>query len=333
MDTRTRRPATTTTWAIAACLATACSGAGVAGDKAGGDTVVLRMATIDGVPTEGAAASAPEAFAEALPEVSGGRLRVDLLHSYGAGRPEAESDLVEALARGTDLDGGWPATRAFAAAGIDGLGAVEAPMVITSYEAAKELVAGPAGEQVLAALHGSGVKGLSLGLGPLRRPFAGGAPLIGPEDWSGEVIRVFNSPVQAATVTALGGRPENASFTWLDQVKEGSIRGAEYDVNSTLGAGMHVTSNVVLWPKVFVFSLSQKRYDALTTQQRTWVTLAAEEATRATMRTAYDSRASVDRLCALGARFSPANSEQVAALRDRVEVVVDALAADPQTRP
>ena len=142
---------------------------------------------------------------------------------------------------------------------------------------------------------------------------------------------MFNSPVQAATVTALGGRPENAGFTWLDKVKEGSIRGAEFDVNSTLGAGLHVTSNVVLWPKVFVFSLSQKRYDSLTTQQREWVALAARRATGATMRTAYDSRAAVDRLCALGTTFSAANSEQVAALRSRVKVVVDALAADPKS--
>ena len=93
----------------------------------------------------GGTAGAPEAFAEALPEVSGGRLKVDLLHTYGDGRPDAESDLVKALASGSDLDGGWPATRAFAAAGIDGLKAVEAPMVITSYAAAKELVDGPRG--------------------------------------------------------------------------------------------------------------------------------------------------------------------------------------------
>ena len=314
------------------CLAAACSGIGIGGgDKAGGDTVVLRLATIDGVTSAGGTAGAPEAFAEALPEVSGGRLKVDLLHTYGDGRPDAESDLVKALARGSDLDGGWPATRAFAAAGIEGLGAVEAPMVITSYAAAKELVDGPAGGQVLEALDGSGVKGLSLGLGPLRRPFAGTAPLVGPEDWSGAVFRVFNSPVQAATVTALGGRPENVSFTWLDKVKEGSIRGAEFDVNSTLGAGLHVTSNVVLWPKVFVFSLSQKRYDSLTTQQREWVALAARRATVATMGASYDSRAAVDRLCSLGTTFSAANSEQVAALRSRVKVVVDALAADPNS--
>ena len=329
MNARTHRPVRTTIWATALCLATACSAAGIGGDKAGGDTVVLRLATIDGMPTEGGARG-PEAFADALPEVSGGRLKVDLLDTYGDGRPDAESDLVKAIARGSDLDGGWPATRAFAAAGIEGLKAVEAPMVITSYAAAKELVDGPTAGQVLAALDGTGVKGLGLGLGPLRRPFAGTEPLVGPEDWSGEVIRVFNSPVQAATVTALGGRPENASFTWLDKVKEGSFRGAEFDVNSTLGAGLHVTSNVVLWPKVFVFSLSQKRYDSLTTQQREWVALAAERATRATMSTAYDSRASVDRLCVLGTKFSAANSVQVAALRSRVQGVIDALAADPK---
>src|SRR5512134_3688831 len=107
-----------TLWVTSLCLASACAAVGVGTDKAGGDTVVLRLATIDGVPSPGDPTEAPEAFAEALSEVSGGRLKVDLLHSYGDGRPDAESDLVKALARGSDLDGGWPATRAFAAAGI-----------------------------------------------------------------------------------------------------------------------------------------------------------------------------------------------------------------------
>ena len=330
MNDRMHRPVRIMLLATAVVLASACSGVGLSDDKAGGDTVVLRLATIDGVPSAGGTASAPEAFATALPEVSSGRLKVDLLHTYGDGRPDAESDLVKALAKGSDLDGGWPTTRAFAAAGIEGLEAVEAPMVITNYPAAKELVGGPAGEQVLAALDGSGVKGLSLGLGPLRRPFAGTAPLIGPDDWSGKVFRVFNSPVQAATINALGGRPENDSFAWLDKVKEGRIRGAEFDVNSTVGAGLYVTSNVVLWPKVFVFSMSQKRYDSLTKQQREWVALAARRATIATMGARYDSPAAVDRLCELGTSFSAANSEQVSALRARVKVVVDALAGDPE---
>ena len=237
MNARTHRSVRTTIWATAVCLATACSAVGIGGDKAGGDTVVLRLATIDGVPSAGETASAPETFAEALSEVSGGRLKVDLLHTYGDGRPDAESDLVKALAKGSDLDGGWPATRAFAAAGIEGWGRSRHRWSSPATRPRRSWWTDRRAGQVLAALDGTGVKGLSLGLGPLRRPFAGTAPLVGPEDWSGAVFRVFNSPVQAATVTALGGRPENASFTWLDKVKEGSIRGAEFDVNSTLGGG------------------------------------------------------------------------------------------------
>lgn len=330
MNTRMNRTVLQAVSATVLCLAAACSTLGTGDDKAGGDTVVLRLATIDGAPSAGASSAGPETFASALSEVSGGRLKADLVNTYGEGRPDAESDLVRALAIGSDLDGGWPATRAFAAAGIQGLAAVEAPMVITSYLAARELVEGPASEQVLAALDGSGVRGLSLGLGPLRRPFAGTAPLLAPEDWSGQAFRVFNSPVQAATVKALGGTPESVSFAWLDKVKEGSLRGAEYDVNSTHGAGLHVTSNVVLWPKVFVFSLSQKRFDSLTKQQQDWVALAAKRATDATLGAAYDSQTAVDKLCELGTAFTAANSEQIAALRARVKVIVDDLAADPE---
>jgi TRAP-type C4-dicarboxylate transport system substrate-binding protein len=296
-------------------------------DKAGADTIVLRFATVDGVASAAETSGSPESFARALSDVSNGRIKVDLRHNYGEGRPTAESDLVKALASGS-LDGGWPATRAFASAGIDGLRAVEAPMVITSYDAQKALVSGPVGEMLLASLEGTGVKGLSLGVGPLRRPFASDAPLLGPEDWVGQTFRVFNSPVQSAAVEALGGTPEVASFSWLDKVREGSMRGAEFDVNSTLGAGLHVTSNLVLWPKVFVFSMSDKRLDALTAEQQDWVRAAAEQATLATMGATYDRQQAVDRLCSLGTQFTIANSEQIAALRARLKPVNDALAAE-----
>ena len=44
-----------------------------------------------------------------------------------------------------------------------------------------------------------------------------------------------------------------------------------------------VTANVVLWPKVFVLSMSQERFDTLTDEQRAWVTDAAELATQASV--------------------------------------------------
>ena len=101
-----------------AVLAVAGCQAAAGGDKAGNEAVVLRLASIDQVNDTGQGYG-PEAFVDALTEISGGELQVEVLTDYGGGDASAESDLVEAIASG-DVDGGWPATRAFARAGIAG---------------------------------------------------------------------------------------------------------------------------------------------------------------------------------------------------------------------
>ena len=73
---------------------------------------------------------------------------------------------------------------------------------------------------------------------------------------------MYNSPVQADVVRALGGTPANLGFGWIDEVRAGSLRGAEFDIaqyakNDNSTEAGHVTANVVLWPKVFVLSLEQ----------------------------------------------------------------------------
>ena len=81
-------------------LLTACSSV----DKGGRDTLVLQLATIDQVNDNGQSYG-PQAFVDSLGEVSGGRLRVEVTTDYGDGAPEAESNLIQAIAAG-ELDGG-----------------------------------------------------------------------------------------------------------------------------------------------------------------------------------------------------------------------------------
>jgi TRAP-type C4-dicarboxylate transport system substrate-binding protein len=302
-------------------------------DKTGGDTVVLRLATFDGEVNTNGQNHGLQAFVDNLGKVSGGRLKVEVTTDYGDGAPDAESRLVRAIASG-ELDGGWPSTRAFAKAGIAGLEVVEAPMTIASYAAEKALVSGPMAAKLLARLDGSGVVGLGLAVGPLRRPFAAKTPLLGPEDWKGIRFRVYNSPVQADAVRALGASPANLSFSFIDQIRAGSLRGAELDIAQYehIAAGPeagNVTANVVLWPKVFVLSLSQKRFDALTAQQQTWVREAAKQAVKVSVDAVYDEASSARTLCGRGARFPDATPAQVQGLRAKLRPVLDRLAADP----
>jgi TRAP-type C4-dicarboxylate transport system substrate-binding protein len=302
-------------------------------DKSGSDTAVLRLATIDRVNNNGQSYG-PEAFVENLEKVSDGRIKVEMTTDYGGGAPEAESNLVKAIASG-EVDGGWPSTRAFAKAGITGLEAVEAPMTLTTYAAEKTLVSGPVADKLVAKLDGTGVVGLDLAVGPLRRPFAAKAPLLGPEAWKGATFRVYNSPVQTDAVRMLGATPVNLGHKgWADEVQAGRLRGLEFDIaqyaamGNTTEAG-YVTANVVLWPKVFVLSISQERFDALTDEQRTWVREAANKAMQVSIDATYDETTIAQDLCGKGARFIAASPDQIAALRSTLQPVLDGLAADP----
>ena len=305
-------------------------------DKTGGDTVVLTLATSDGQPPNSNVlyGAGPAVFVEQLGKVSGGRVKVEVKTSYGGdGAADAESKVVRAIAAG-EVDGGWPSTRAFARGWVPGLEVVEAPLTITSYAAQKALVSGPVAGKLLARLEGSGMVGLGLAVGPLRRPFAANQPLLGPEDWKGITFRVFNSPTQADAVRALGATPADVGSPWLDRIKEGILQGAEFDIGGYEQQGNgtqagNITANVVLWPKVFVLALSQKRFDALTSQQQGWVREAAAQAVKASVDATYDETPAARTLCERGARFREASPGQLQGLRSRFRPVLDKLAADP----
>jgi TRAP-type C4-dicarboxylate transport system substrate-binding protein len=321
---------------LAIAAAATCSAALLGGcatgptTKTGAEAVVLRFASIDTVNDNGQSFG-PQAFLDELASVSAGRLKVQVTTKYEDGAPRAEVDLLNEITTGR-LDGGWPATRAFAAAGVGHLAAVEAPMTITSYTAQKALVSGPVAADLMKTLTGSGAVGLGLTVGPLRRPFAAKAPLLGLTDWKGVRFRTFNSPVQAEAVRALGATPVDLSTTWIDEVRAGHLRGGEYDAAQYVQNGLtteagEVTSNVVLWPKMYVLTLSQKRFDSLTRQQQGWVREAAARAVRASAKADYNETALAKAMCTAGVHFSPADPHALADLRAALRPVIARLAS------
>jgi len=145
-------------------LAVAACSAGAPADRAGGETVTLKLGTIDHVNPDGQSFGV-QAFVDNIPKVSDGRLKVEVVEEYGDGAPTADADLVKAIADG-ELDGGWMGTRGFGAAGIHGLEAFEAPMVITTYGAQKALVSSDVATQALSALDQWGLSVLVLPSAP-----------------------------------------------------------------------------------------------------------------------------------------------------------------------
>lgn len=318
--------------AVAALLA-GCQATAAGPDKAGSTVEVITLASIDAVDNNGMS-YAPQAFVDALGEVSGGALRVELdLESFGGLEPDTETRLVEAIAEGR-ADGGWPSTRAFAGAGIEGLEVVEAPLTLGSYAAVAELATSPTAEELLGRLEGSGVVGVGLAVGPLRRPMAAGEPLVGVEDWAGVTFRSYASPVQDETIRALGGEPVHVTYDWPEEVRAGRLDGVELDVAQYHHNGMtteagQITGNVVLWPKVFVLSLSQRTWDRLTEEQRGWVQRAADRAVQASVAGPYDEDALIRELCQAGAQVHLADESDLVALREAVAPVIARLGEDP----
>ena len=318
------------TIAVAAvCAATGCQDAGM--DRTGGTTITLRLASIDG-PDVYAPSPAPQAFVEALKTLSQGRINVELHQSYGNGATTAESELVGRIASG-EIDGGWPAARAFATAGVTGLEVLESPMTITTEEAADAVATDPVASDLLKRLDKAGLRGLAIAPAGLRRPFATEAPLVDPADWKGVTFRTFNSVTETAALKALGAVPVNVGIPWNDEVSARRLRGVDLDLGSS-GAGSptavpNATANVVLWPKYFVFVLNGDRFAGLSAVQQGWVTAAARQAAQAAVAAESDEASSVRDLCDRGVRVVTATPAQIAGLKAALRPVTDQLAADP----
>lgn len=296
----------------------------------------LRFATIDVLDSNGQS-PAPAAFVRALEQLSSGRLVVTTQLHYADGAADAESRLITDLADGR-LDGGWPATRAFAATGRLGLRAVETPFLITSYAAQKTLVTSALATDLLHTLDGTGVVPVALTVGALRRPWAVDRALVDSAAWQGARVRSYNSPMQSETITALGGTPVLASYGFPQLVRTGELTATETDVAQYAGNGYgqllpEVATNVVLWPKMLTFVLSQRTWDSLTREQQGLVREAGQRAVAASVSASYPEDDLAAELCGFGLRFSTATPAQLAELARQTAPLVARLADDPVSGP
>lgn len=159
-----------------------------------------------------------------------------------------------------------------------------------------------------------------------------------PQSWHGVSFRSYNSPVQDSVVRALGAKPVAASFQFPDVVEAGKLQGVEIDVAQYAGNGYgnltpRAVGNEVLWPKMLVLALSQKRFDSLSAEQQGWVRDAAQEAVQASVDFDYEEDALAQQLCSQGVQFVDATPKQLAELSRAVRPVIDGLAHDPATGP
>jgi TRAP-type C4-dicarboxylate transport system substrate-binding protein len=256
--------------------------------------------------------------------------RLDLVEKRSLG----EQVIIRALRNG-EIDAAWISTRSLSDAGVRGFDALAAPMVLTNYEAEAALIEPQVAQPFLDQLQGTGLTGLTLAAGGLRRPVSSTEPLLRPEDWAGRSVTVI-ADSQRAAFEDVGAIP--VSIEGVGQVGfDGEATAAELDLGSYNEAALsliapYITANVVLWPKVWLLAVNSERFESLSDGDQQLLREAAAAARQASTEPRDESAVALD-LCAAGSRFATAPSEQVNRLKAAFEPTRQRLASDPVDGP
>jgi TRAP-type C4-dicarboxylate transport system substrate-binding protein len=322
--------------ALVTAAASGCS-ASAGADKAGGPAggaVVLRMAS---TPYDPSLAPPVADFIRRVGVLSGGSVQIRVINQWGDYAPDAEAQVVRAVAAGT-VDLGWAGSRVFDTLGVPGFGALSAPMLIDSYPLENAVLNGSLPARMLAGLSTVHLTGLAVLGDALRHAIAVRRPLLAPADWRGLSIGTYRSGVQEQAIRALGATPVVAFGPYrTHDLASGAIQGFELDVQvyghlGLVGSARYVTANVALWPQFDVLFANPARLASLTPQQRGWLQQAADGAARTSVPLiAGQDSPHIKQACAMGARFATATPADLAALRQSLAVVYQNLETDPQT--
>lgn len=317
---------------VVTCLLPACGPVGTAGDKAGGGAhVSLRLAGAAYAPGE-----TTTHFIKALENMSHGTLTIVTTNAFGAYAPDAEIQVIRAVAAG-DVDLGWVGSRAFDSVGVTSLEALSAPMLISSYAVENAVLASPLADDLLAGVRSAGVTGIGISPGTLQLPIGVSHALVTRTDWSGVTFGTYTSVVQEQTIRALGATPFQAFGEFREHALDtreiqGFHIGLPFYGSSDLPAkAPYVTLNERLWAQSDVSFINPEALARLTRQQREWLFTAAADTELYAARIGADEETAVRAACAKGARMVRATPDQLAAMKSALKTVYDGLEKDPQT--
>jgi len=333
-DDRTMTRLTLTATILIALAAAGCgSSDGTSRNKAGAKAAttqqVLRLESTD--------AGSPEAlhFAKRIEARSGGRLRVEIVQSYSGSLPANEARLARALRAGGADFGILPA-RAWPAAGVPALAALQAPFVLGDYDVAGRAIAGPAGAVLTKALDRADVVPLALVPTQLRRVLAV-EPLATAHDFLGRRIRISDNATSAAALRALGAEPVEgvASDGVVDGLERHRLDGVEISPglavsNKYSRVARHITA-YALFDRVDTLVASTEAWKRLSASQQDVVRAAAEDTVRFSRTLPDRDTASLEQLCDTGVRVTSPTAAQLEAIADAAEPARAALRSDRAT--
>ena len=227
-------------------------------------------------------------------------------------------------------------SRAWDEFGAHSLRALGAPFLVDSYPLQKAVLTSGLANSMLDDLQPSGLVGIGILPGPIRRPLGVADTLASPSDFVGLTIGTQQSRVADATLRALGARPQRLP---ADVTSLAGLEGIEHSVSAIEAGrleadGSRLMTNVNLWPRPLVVFAGAPAYQGLSDDQRQILHDAAANAVSETIAADRDLEAEAGtNLCRKNrAIFDSATPEQLQELRRAVEPVYRELERDPGTR-
>ncbi len=276
--------------------------------------------------------NALEPFAEAVATATGGTVTIAFQDEVHGGEPAYESEIIDDVAAGT-FDLGWVAPRPWHAKGVTSFDALAAPFLVDSYALQRAVLDSDLEQEMLAGLDGTGLVGLGILPGPMRRIAAAEGGFRGPDDLRGKVVGIQESEIATRTFEALGAStkaiPSGGGLDRMDAVEQqlGAVVGNRYHQDLP-----HVTVDLALWPRPVILFANKARFDTLSGDHKTALRGVAKQLLPSTLAAVEAEDASaVAALCADGAELVVAGEDAAAALLTAVGPVYEELEKDAAT--
>jgi TRAP-type C4-dicarboxylate transport system substrate-binding protein len=273
-----------------------------------------------------------EPFADAVATSTGGTVTLRFEDAVHQGDPAYESAIIDDVAAGT-YDLAWVAPRPWHAKGVTTFDALMAPFLVDSYALQQAVLDSDLQRDMLAGLDGTGLVGLGILPGPMRRVAMAEGGFRAPDDLRGKRIGIGDSAIAAMTFETLGATtttlPSGAVLRGEDAVEQqlGSVVGNRYQKDLP-----HVTVDVALWPRPMILFANKGRFDSLSVEQQAALRGAAKPLVASTTAAVEaEDMSAVAELCADAANLVIAGDDAKAALVTAVRPVYDELEKDAET--
>jgi TRAP-type transport system periplasmic protein len=272
------------------------------------------------------------AFADGAAAATGGTVTIEFEDGVHRGEAAYESAIIDDVAAGT-YDLGWAAPRPWHGKGVTSLDALMAPFLVDSYALQRVVLESDLEEEMLAGLDGTGLVGLGILPGPMRRVATAEGGFRAPGDLRGKLIGIQQSDIATMTFEALGAStkniPSGGTIDGADAVEQqlGAVVGNRYHEDLP-----HVTVDLALWPRPVILFANKAQFDSLSAEQQAALRGVAKQlVTTTTEKVEAEDASAVAQLCADGADVVVAGDEAGTALLPAVKSVYDELAKDPAT--